>query len=76
MTSISPSRRIFPCIIAMIGFIFFGNTVYDINSRVHCCYFGACTLGEGSLEMLREACYGCGLCIDVCSQESIEMVRR
>ena len=31
---------------------------------------------DGELKIGREKCYGCGLCVDVCLEECIKMVKR
>ena len=40
------------------------------------CYFGARFLSDGRLQVLRDNCYGCGLCAAVCPPACIQMVVR
>ncbi|SYZ74431.1 conserved hypothetical protein [Candidatus Zixiibacteriota bacterium] len=40
------------------------------------CYFGARKMAGGKLLLDREKCYGCGLCVDICPENCITMIRR
>lgn len=39
------------------------------------CYFDARRLDNGSMKITRDNCFGCALCIDVCPEEAIRMVK-
>ena len=43
---------------------------------IETCYFNARKLADGELELSRINCYGCGLCVDLCPEKCIAMVRR
>lgn len=40
------------------------------------CFFGARVMAGDRFQVLRENCYGCGVCLDVCPEACIEMVSR
>ncbi len=54
----------------------------DWDDCTHCglcepvCYFKARTMKDGSLELDRERCYGCGLCVASCPEDCITMEPR
>ena len=48
----------------------------DCGECVLVCYFGAKKMNAGRLSIDRDECYGCGLCVDVCPTECIQMVQR
>ncbi len=48
----------------------------DCGDCTQVCYFGARKIADGKLALNHEACYGCGLCNDVCPTACITMVPR
>jgi len=54
----------------------------DMEACTHCadcaavCYFHARKMVEGLLVVAHKNCYGCGLCLEVCPVNCIEMVKR
>lgn len=40
------------------------------------CYFGARKMSKGEMFVVRENCYGCGLCAGICPEECIELLPR
>jgi Pyruvate/2-oxoacid:ferredoxin oxidoreductase delta subunit len=40
------------------------------------CRFNARAMSDGELSVFRDACYGCGLCAEICPVDCIEMVLR
>jgi Na+-translocating ferredoxin:NAD+ oxidoreductase RNF subunit RnfB len=48
----------------------------DCASCVGGCYFNARKIENGRLVLDRDECYGCGLCVDLCPEECIQMVQR
>ncbi|MCU0607804.1 MAG: 4Fe-4S binding protein [Candidatus Edwardsbacteria bacterium] len=54
----------------------------DMGKCTHCgacagaCHFGARTMELGALTVDRDQCYGCGLCVDMCPVNCIEMKKR
>jgi ferredoxin len=54
----------------------------DLETCTHCgdctkvCYFGARKMTGGRLAIRRSECYGCGLCVDVCPENCLDMVER
>ena len=54
----------------------------DLARCTHCgacepvCFFGARPMKSGALALVRDKCAGCGLCVDACPEECIEMMVR
>lgn len=48
----------------------------DCGACVEVCYFNARELVSGKLKIIRDNCYGCGLCPPVCPVKCIRMVKR
>lgn len=48
----------------------------DCATCVDVCYFGARELSGGELMVDRAKCYGCGLCVEVCPEDCIQMIHR
>ncbi|MDI7275377.1 MAG: 4Fe-4S binding protein [Anaerolineae bacterium] len=48
----------------------------DCGDCAGVCYFGARHMVDGALALEADACYGCGLCLDVCPADCISLVRR
>ena len=46
------------------------------RSRMDVCYFGARTMRNERLNVARERCYGCGLCVDACPHGCVTMDTR
>jgi ferredoxin len=40
------------------------------------CYFEARRMHKHELTVDRDKCYGCGLCVNICPEDCIEMIRR
>lgn len=40
------------------------------------CYFGARSFDGEYLDVNRDECYGCGVCVGICPEEAISMVLR
>ena len=40
------------------------------------CHFGARKMVHDELKIASEKCYGCGLCVSVCSEDCVELIRR
>ena len=61
-----------------------GNLIEKTNKEIcaNCgecvgvCYFKARKMDSDELFVDRSKCYGCGLCLDVCSEDCIEMMKR
>lgn len=48
----------------------------DCGDCVDRCVFQARILEKEQLELIPEACMGCGLCVTICDQEAIQMISR
>jgi ferredoxin len=48
----------------------------DCGACVEVCHFGARRVADGSFGVLRDRCYGCGLCAGVCPEDCVSMVAR
>ena len=48
----------------------------DCGDCAAVCFFGARRMADGHLAVDHEKCNGCGLCLDVCPAECIQMVPR